>query len=184
MGGPIRKNKTFFFVDGEQKYQRQGIVFTGLVPSLAMRGGDFSADPFGNTLSGIGSAFVPEIANPNMVGAENPYFQCDASTEVPSPRTADGSQPQGANCDKIPSNLMDHVGKSMMNLYPPPNVNAGVAAAGYNYVTEPVRALNETKFDVRLDHAFTATRQCSSRDSATIRRIHLRARRRARALPG
>ncbi len=32
VGGPIRKNKTFFFVDGEQKYQREGIVFTGLVP--------------------------------------------------------------------------------------------------------------------------------------------------------
>ena len=47
VGGPIRKNKTFFFVDGEQKYQREGIVFTGLVPSLAMRGGDFSSDPFG-----------------------------------------------------------------------------------------------------------------------------------------
>ena len=41
IGGPIRKNKTFFFVDGEQKYQRQGITFTGLVPSLAMRSGRF-----------------------------------------------------------------------------------------------------------------------------------------------
>ena len=51
VGGPIRHNKTFFFVDGEQKYQRQGITFTGLVPSgtspsgtlpgTGMRGGDF-----------------------------------------------------------------------------------------------------------------------------------------------
>src|SRR6266850_6173226 len=32
IGGPIRKNKTFFFVDGEQKFQRHGITFTGLVP--------------------------------------------------------------------------------------------------------------------------------------------------------
>src|ERR1700722_17761236 len=55
VGGPIRKNKTFFFIDGEQKYQREGLVFTGLIPTTAMRGGDFSADPFGNTLSGIGS---------------------------------------------------------------------------------------------------------------------------------
>src|SRR3984957_8707665 len=37
VGGPIKKNKTFFFVDGEQKYQLQDIPFTGLVPSLAMR---------------------------------------------------------------------------------------------------------------------------------------------------
>src|SRR4030081_2032978 len=47
IGGPIRKNKTFFFLDGEQKYQRHGITFTGLLPSEAMRTGDFSADAFG-----------------------------------------------------------------------------------------------------------------------------------------
>src|ERR1700722_12337159 len=75
-GGPILHNKLFFFVDGEQKYQRQGITFTGLVPSLAMHTGDFSADPFGNPVSGFA------IANPNMVGTStnpasypNVYFQ-------------------------------------------------------------------------------------------------------------
>src|SRR6202041_373400 len=56
IGGPIRKNKTFFFVDGEQKYQRHGITFTGLVPSLAMRSGDFSNDPFGGATSGLAIA--------------------------------------------------------------------------------------------------------------------------------
>ena len=36
IGGPIRKNKTFFFVDGEQKYQLHGITFTvGSFPALA-----------------------------------------------------------------------------------------------------------------------------------------------------
>ena len=39
IGGPIRKNKTFFFLDGEQKSQRHGQTITGLVPSLAMRTG-------------------------------------------------------------------------------------------------------------------------------------------------
>jgi hypothetical protein len=164
VGGPIHKNKTFFFVDGEQKFQREGITFTGLLPSTAMRGGDYSADPFGNTLSGIGSAFTPVIANPNMIGAStnpavypNVYFQCNASSGVPIPANSDGSQPEGANCNKIPSNLMDPVGKALMNLYPPTNANAGVAGASYNYVTEPVRVLNETKFDARVDHTLTAS---------------------------
>src|SRR6201996_3107209 len=31
LGGPIRKNKTFFFIDGEQKSQRHGQTVTGLV---------------------------------------------------------------------------------------------------------------------------------------------------------
>ena len=55
IGGPIRKNKTFFFLDGEQKDQLHGITFTGLVPSAAMHTSaaqpyaDFSADPSSGT---------------------------------------------------------------------------------------------------------------------------------------
>ncbi len=103
IGGPILHNKTFFFVDGEQKYQRQGITFTGLIPSVAMRNGDFSADPFGNPVSGFA------IANPNMAGTStspntypNVYFQCDAAGN-PIPANPDGSQAQGTPCNKIPS---------------------------------------------------------------------------------
>ena len=151
-GGPLRRNKLFFFVDGEQKDQREGITFTGLIPSLAMRSGDFSADPFGNPVSASGS-FVAAIANPNMVGAANPYFQCDASGN-PIPANPDGSQAAGTNCNKIPSNLIDPVGKAMIDIYPTPN--ASNTALGYNYVSEPVRQLNETKFDIRMDETITA----------------------------
>ena len=154
-GGPIRHNKTFFFVDAEQKDQRQGITFTGLVPSLAMRSGDFSADALGNTLSGIGPTFTPVIANPNMVGAANAYFQCDGLGNA-IPANPDGSQPAGQNCNKIPANLINSVGQSMINIYPAPNANAGNPNASYNYVSEPVRKLNETKFDIRLDQTLTS----------------------------
>src|SRR5579864_4780409 len=78
IGGPIQKNKTFFFVDGEQKDQRHGITFTGLLPSVAMRPSatqsfaDFSKDPFGNPVNGtvvVGGkpVTVPAIVNPNML---------------------------------------------------------------------------------------------------------------------
>jgi Carboxypeptidase regulatory-like domain len=153
IGGPILHNKLFFFVDGEQKYQRQGITFTGLVPSLAMRNGDFSADPFGNPVSGFA------IANPNMVGTStnpasypNVYFQCDGSGN-PIPANPDGSQAQGTPCNKIPANLINSAGQGLINIYPAPNVAGG----SYNYVNEPVRILNETKFDVRMDYTLTAS---------------------------
>ena len=162
VGGPILKNKMFFFVDGEQKYQRHGITFTGLVPSLAMRTGDFSADPYGNTLSGIGATFTPVIANPYMQGASsnpnvypNVYFQCDPSTGNPLAAGPDGSQPHGANCNKIPANLIDHIGKAMLNIYPANLVNSGNAASGYNYASEPVRTLDETKLDTRVDYTLS-----------------------------
>ncbi len=154
VGGPIRKNKIFLFVDGEQKYQRHGIAFTGLLPSLAMRNGDFSSDAFGNAVSGLA------IVNPNMIGASasptdfpNVYFQCDSLGD-PIPSNSDGSQAQGTPCNKIPTGLINNIGQAMMNLYPTPN--ASNSTAGYNYVNQPVRTLDDTKFDGRLDYTLSA----------------------------
>jgi Carboxypeptidase regulatory-like domain len=153
-GGPIRKNKTFLFLDGEQKYQRHGITFTGLLPSEAMRTGDFSSDPFGNPVTGL------VIVNPNMIGAStnpavfpNIYFQCNAAGS-PLPVAANGSQAAGTPCNKIPAGLFNNVGQALINLYPTPN--ASNAASGFNFVNEPVRSLDETKFDIRLDHNFSS----------------------------
>src|SRR5271170_5584239 len=118
-----------------------------------MRTGDFSGDPFGNSLAG------PAIVNPNLIGAStnpavypNAYFQCDG-TGAPITANADGSQPQGVPCNKIPAGLINNIGQAMINLYPAPN--ADNASAGYNFVNEPVRELDNTKFDVRLDHTFS-----------------------------
>jgi len=165
VGGPIRKGKTFFFLDGEQKYQRQGITFTGLVPSEAMRNGDYSADPFGNPVSGI------VIVNPNMVGAStnpnvypNIYFQC-APNGSPMPVNANGSQPQGTPCNKIPgpnplnapsmpNGLINPLGQAMLNLFPQPNVTGSTSI---NFADTPVRRLDQTKFDIRVDHNFSSS---------------------------
>ena len=154
IGGPIHKNKTFFFLDGEQKYQRHGIAFTGLVPTNAMRNGDYSSDNFGNPVSGV------VIVNPNMVGAStnpavfpNIYFQCDPSGNPTAVNSSTGLQVQGTPCNKIPQGLLNPIGQALNNLYPTPNANN--AAAGFNFVSQPVRKLDETKFDIRVDHNFS-----------------------------
>lgn len=164
-GGPVRRNKTFFFVDAEQKYQRHAIAFEGLVPSLAMRGGDFSADPFGNPQSGLvvvnpnmvcdpgmscGPANNPYLTNPNIY--PNVYFQCDGNGNA-LPADATGRQAQGIPCNKIPSSLFSSIGQGMMRIYPTPNANN--SAAGYNYTNLPVRTLDETRFDIRVDQTFS-----------------------------
>jgi hypothetical protein len=150
IGGPIRKDKTFFFIDGEQKDQRHGIAFAGLVPTLAMRNGDFSADNFGVPQTGL------VIANPNMYGAPDPYFQCDASGN-PLPANSNGSQAAGTDCNKIPTGtngLANPIGQALINLYPTPNANSGCPSGNcsFNFVSQPVRKLDETKFDIRVDH--------------------------------
>src|SRR5215469_313882 len=152
IGGPIRKNKTFLFLDGQQKDQLHGITFTGLLPSAAMHTSaahpyaDFSHDPFGNLVS------PTSITNPYTGGTP---FQCNAATGLPTAVNANGSQVAGVPCAKIPAALVNPIGAALVNLYPMPNANN--AAAGYNFVSEPVRSLYETKFDVRLDHIFSSS---------------------------
>ncbi len=149
LGGAIQKDKTFFFLDYQAKRQRHGIPFTGLIPTAAMMGGDYSLDPYGN---------------PNTLQLANPYsgtlFQCDAFGN-PIPAAAGGIQPAGTNCDKIPTNMFDPAGKALLDLYPASN--ASNPSLGYNYTNVPVRKLNEGEFDIRLDHNF------SSKDAAFAR---------------
>jgi hypothetical protein len=42
IGGPVKKNKTFFFADYEKFKQTQGVTFVSTVPTAKMRAGDFS----------------------------------------------------------------------------------------------------------------------------------------------
>jgi hypothetical protein len=64
-GGPIIKDKTFFFASWEQYRQRTGSVLTTTVPETAFRNGDFSAllpgiqlyDPYSVTASGTRTAY-------------------------------------------------------------------------------------------------------------------------------
>ncbi|MGO9402327.1 MAG: carboxypeptidase regulatory-like domain-containing protein [Terriglobales bacterium] len=178
IGGPIQKDKTFFFVNYEAKRQRHGIPFLGLVPTPAMAGltnpnyADYTLDPLGQPR---GALYNNQVLFPNLV---NPYantnttgepttFQCDA-TGNPMTVLPDGSQPYGpgpANvgnpCNKIPITggptgygLADPIGLAMMSLFPTsstPNLSTLT-----NYANVPVRRLNEGNATIRLDHNFSS----------------------------
>jgi hypothetical protein len=159
LGGPIQKDKTFFFVNYESKRQRHGIPFIGTVPTDAEKGlvnplyADFSGDPF------AGQLLNPYSSTP---------FQCDAS-DNPTAVNADGSQVAGTQpCNKIPITggptglgLADPIGLAMINLYP--HGSDAYTGSGINYANVPVRRLNEGNATIRVDHNF------SSKDSAFAR---------------
>jgi hypothetical protein len=85
IGGPVKKDRVFFFADYQATRLRQGTTFNDVVPSAAERGGDFSdilprtvIDPLNrqpfpgnlipvNRLSTQGKWFVPYIPLPNLL---------------------------------------------------------------------------------------------------------------------
>lgn len=79
LGGPIKKNKTFFFGDYQGQRQRLGSTTFDTVPTLPMRQGDFSQlrDSNGNLIP----IFDPLTGNENGEGR-----QAFAGNQIPSTR--------------------------------------------------------------------------------------------------
>jgi hypothetical protein len=177
-GGPIRKDKTFFFADYQAKMQRQGQPFDGYVPTKAMvtpdaNGNyDYSVDPNGNprgsttAFPNLINPFTPfQVIAPSTTAGPVP-FQCLIATGLPE-TPVNGSQPfvtgVTQNCNIIPggpNGLVNPIGAKVIQLYPIPNATG---SSGFNYVDQPTRRLNEGTWDVRLDHNF------SGKDSAFAR---------------
>ena len=153
-GGPIKKGKTFFFLDYQAKMQRHGVIFTGFVPTTGMT----TPDASGN-YDYTGAPSGAQLKNP-FAGTN---FTCLPGTSTPEPvNLANGSQaPGGTACNIIPAALVNQIGAKVIQLYPTPDAPAG--AVGYNYVNEPVRKLNEGTADIRIDH------NISSKDSVFAR---------------
>lgn len=171
LGGPIQKDKTFFFADYQGTRRRHGEPHSGLVPTAAMLTGDYSLDPLGLARPGV---FDGTTTNTNGFGdLTNPYsffnpgpftpapFACDGSGNPIAPN-ADGTQTGGSPCNKIPTAMfdpsvnpaVDPSGLAMMKLYPAPN--AVNTSTGTNYTNVPVRRLDDNEFDLRLDHTFSS----------------------------
>jgi hypothetical protein len=130
-GGPIRKDKTFFFINVEDKRLRQGETFLAQVPTKLMRQGIFTES--------FPGAPAPTIYNPFSTRTDPVTGQL---VRDPFP----GNQ--------IPGPMLDPIAVKLLNLFPLPNV-PGVLSG--NYVSSPVKTINELQFDVRLDHHFSKT---------------------------
>lgn len=149
-GGPIKKDKTFFFLDYQAKMQREGVVYPGFVPTTAMTqpidaNGDYdlSSNPFGAQLNDP-YGFTPFICTNN------------AGTLTPVTPNANGTQTNPGNavpCDIIPGSLINKIGAQAITLYPAPNAPAG--SIGFNYADQLTRSLNEGTWDARVDHNFS-----------------------------
>ena len=163
IGGPIKKNKLFFFGDYQGRQTRQGITFVGQVPTPEMLNGDFSqtfkdVPPF-------------QLTNPYATGGfpGNVPFMCDPAGN-PLPTNSQGIQPPGTPCNKIPSSLFNPIAQKMIGLYPAPN-NLGPNLLSQDFLNTPTKQLKEGEFDFRLDWNISSKDSLFARfsyDQATV----------------
>jgi hypothetical protein len=137
LGGPIKKDRSFFFVSYEGRRVRQGITSQVVnVPTTAERGGDFSAQ--GPLSGGISDPFVAQTLD-GRSGCDAALGYSVSSLPVdPNTGTVDWLTvfPSGV----IPRACQDPVAANLMGFVP------------NSSVTVPVSTDNADQFTVRFDH--------------------------------
>lgn len=150
LGGPIKKNKTFFFGDFEQFRQAYGLPLIGTVPTLCQRGSKMAA-----AQGYKGSAITcPDGATPANPGDFSELNNISAYGGSSAPGPANSGP-------VIPMSAMNPVGLALFSSYPLPNNSA----LTNNYSFAPMRTQQSTTFDGRIDHHFSDSNTFFSRYS-------------------
>ncbi|MEP7367074.1 MAG: carboxypeptidase regulatory-like domain-containing protein [Acidobacteriota bacterium] len=127
-GGPIIKNKTFFFSHVEFQRQRVGVVRNLTVPTALERGGNFS-----QTL--------------NAAGVVQTVFDPATYNSATRTRTAFAG-------NIIPASRLDPVGAKIATYYPAATNAPTNLAGANNFNRNAVSALNITTWTSKFDHIF------------------------------
>jgi len=148
-GGPIRKNKIFFFVDYQGTRLTQGVDSGQIaVPSARERSGDFA---------GVASSFVTTDASGKTIptGVSGPYFASQLSSKLGYPVAAGEAYftpgcTSAANCvfpnAVIPQNAWSAPGKNLLQYIPDANNSNGTfSTAAFNQL------LRDDKGALRMD---------------------------------
>lgn len=147
LGGPIWKNKIFFYGAYEGWRYSKPVLTQTLVPTSQELAGDFSQSAFSYYQHPIYNPYSTTCAGGKC--AVQP-FKCDA-TGVPITPGGNGTQAGGTPCLKIPAALINPVmQKYMSSYYLPPNAVAN-EPAGYNFIDSRPNIDNNNGYQVRID---------------------------------
>jgi Carboxypeptidase regulatory-like domain/TonB-dependent Receptor Plug Domain len=164
-GGPIIKNKTFFFFDYEGLRASNMQTYTAGVPSMAERAGDFGelCGAAGGSFdaSGMCSVTDGQLWDPYS-GVYNsadggpvrsliiPYNNIANYVSPGTPNLPANLEPTAGQ----KGNLIDPVAQKMLNLFPTPN-NEAVGGPYNNWIASGATPNYNNQFDVKIDHRFS-----------------------------
>jgi hypothetical protein len=143
VGGPVKKDKTFFFFSYEGFKLRQGASYTYTVPTDAQRGGDFS------NVRNASGALIPIYDTLTTCGRlGNAACGTNASGAEVISRT-----PFPGNV--IPANRIDPAAKVMTNLWGRANSPGSAFTNVNNYTNNASVGGNNYQYNSRVDHSFS-----------------------------
>jgi Carboxypeptidase regulatory-like domain len=174
-GGPIIKNKTFFFFDWDGTLQTMAATFTGGVPSTAERTGNFSelCGDNGGTFNSSGLCSVTAgqlwdpysgVYNSNDGGpVRTAPIPNDRVDQYISPGCNPALLPPGNSCPPsqfeptpgVKGNLIDPVAQKMMALFPNPTPGMPNPTPYLNWIASGANRSNNEQFDIKIDHRFS-----------------------------
>ncbi len=156
-GGPIIKEKTFFFGDYQGTRQLLSRVRISTVPTLAQRSGNFS--------SSLGALlYLQANGSISTTVTANPVNVTDTNGNTIQARVGQIFRPSDHRAyagNFIPTNTFDPVAAALLQRYPNPT-SSGSANNFTRIGNEPD---NQDQFDVRLDHRFSPNNQVFGRVS-------------------
>jgi len=165
IGGPIIKNKTFFFFNYDGLRSSRARTRSGAVPTDLMRAGNFSevCDAAGGTFDTGGQC--TESAGQIWDPYSGTYSAADGGivrdTFVPNNDLLAYASPGGPN-PGVQGNLIDPVAQQMMNLFPEPTSSGDIYN---NWFTSGATHNYNDQFDIKIDHRFTQSNLISGKFS-------------------
>lgn len=140
LGGPVKRDKTFFFAGFQGNNIDEGLTTVLTVPTALMHQGIFTE---------------------SFAGVPLPIIYDPATTRIDPSTGLLTRDPFPGN--RIPADRISPIGQALLNLLPLPTFTDRL---GGNYLANPVKTLNDYQGDLRIDHNFSNNDRIFARFSA------------------